>query len=321
MQCPEDPNAVLTKTVKPSLPESGSNYQTVQAAYNAAVNGDVIGLFSNTIENLTLGGNKTLKITQCTTARVTAADPSLPVWNVTSTGKLTIVGPDSVGGTVGWRIATNGHDIRGLRASNATTYGVLVLSNQNGVSWNSVTGCPVGIRVEGDSNTLRGGTVSGNAGDGVQLGATANSNSFRTANVQSNGGNGIVVEGNANTVSDNGRVDDNGINGILVLSNSNTIKNNAAGSDDDTGNAAAGISVSGNNNTLEANKTNANGTDGFLITGTGNKLKNNQSNQDDPGEPKENVGPEYRFTNSITNQGSNKKDSLNFTATAAGSYE
>ena len=65
-------------------------------------------MFGNTIENVTLGGAKTLKITQCTSARITAADSSLPVWNITSTGKLTIVGPDSVGGTIGWLVAGNG---------------------------------------------------------------------------------------------------------------------------------------------------------------------------------------------------------------------
>ena len=72
--CPEDPNAVLTKTVIPSQPQGGINYQTVQAAYDAAVNGDVIGMFSKTVENVTLGGAKTLKITQCTSAQITAAD-------------------------------------------------------------------------------------------------------------------------------------------------------------------------------------------------------------------------------------------------------
>ena len=53
--CPEDPSAVLTKTVKPSQPQAGNNYQTVQAAYDAAANtGETIGMFGNTVENVTL---------------------------------------------------------------------------------------------------------------------------------------------------------------------------------------------------------------------------------------------------------------------------
>ena len=71
--CPEDPNAVLTRTV--SNPSSGvPNYATLQAAYDAASNGETIGMFGNTVENVTLGGAKTLKITQCTSARITGGE-------------------------------------------------------------------------------------------------------------------------------------------------------------------------------------------------------------------------------------------------------
>lgn len=104
--------------------------------------------------NFQYGGAKTLKITQCTVARVTAADGGLPVWNVTSTGKLTIVGSDAVGGTVGWLLATGSHTLKSIRASGASQQGVVVLGNGNNVGWNSVNGNGAGIRVEGDSNVL-----------------------------------------------------------------------------------------------------------------------------------------------------------------------
>ncbi len=134
-ECPEDPRAVLTKTVNLKLPAGGNNFHTVQAAYDAAVNNDVIGLFTtncpvpctinSTTENVVLGGSKTLKITQCTVAKVTAADNNLPVWTVSSTGVLTIVGPDAFGGTVGWLITNGPHDIKGVRASGASQFGML----------------------------------------------------------------------------------------------------------------------------------------------------------------------------------------------------
>ena len=122
--CPEDPNRalLLTRTVKPGqgpggsgVPGNPANYDTVQAAYNAARDSAVlqkeyIGLFSNTVENLLLDGSKDIYITQCTNAKVTAADNTKPVWDITSTGKLTIIGPDSYGGNIGWRLGGNGGD-------------------------------------------------------------------------------------------------------------------------------------------------------------------------------------------------------------------
>ena len=329
--CPEDPNASLTRAVDHTGAAHGSLpvYTTVQAAYNAAQNGDVIGMFSQTSENLTLGGAKTLTITQCTVAKVTAQSNSQPVWNITSTGALTIIGPDAVGGTVGWRLATNGHTIKSVRSTGAAQYGILVLGNSNSVSINSVSGSPVGIRITGNTNDLRpGGTLSGNSGNGVEIGSTATGNTVRIGNIQSNGSNGIQVDGSGNTVTSNGRVDNNTLNGILVNGSNNTITNNAAGSDSGKGNGAAGIKVGGGGNTLDSNKANANGGVGFDLLSAGNKLKNNQSNQSSDGGSKENSGCEYRFSDNTTqDQGSNKKNNKSFVGGlpgpkyAAGCYE
>lgn len=348
--CPEDPNraAKLTRTVKPSqepggggIPGNPANYTSVQSAYDAAkvsLQVEVIGLFSSTTENLVLNGSKSLTITQCTSARVTGeSGVQAPVWDVTSTGKLTIVGPDSVGGTIGWRIAGNGgHTIKSLRASGASQYGVLVLSNSNTVSWNEIKTSPVGLRVEGDSNKLTGGTIQYNTGDGAQLAASANNNTFQVSNVQLNGGNGILVAGGpANVIKDGGRVDSNGLNGILVTGNGNTIKNVAAGSDAAKGNGTlntfnpaalppvniAGINVTGNSNTLDGDQTNANQGYGVFVAGTSTTIKNTQSNKGNSGGTKENTAAEYRFTASTTNGGSNKKDNLAFSSTVAGTYE
>jgi hypothetical protein len=290
-------------------------HATLQAAVNAAAaNGEVIGFFGRSMENVTIGGAKTLTITQCTVAQITAANNALPVVDITTTGKVLIIGLDTVGGTIGWRIGTNGHELRGVRAEGASQQGILVVGNNNSVSYNSLTDNGVGIRVQGGSNDIRGGTVENNMSDGAQL--VGNTNTFRTANVQNNKGNGILVSGTGNTVRDNGRVNDNTLNGILVTGTGNTILNNAAGSDAGKGNGQDGINVTGNNNTLNSNKANANTGDGFDISGMGTKLKNNQSNQSKSLGTKENTGAEYRLTVAATNQGGNKADTLSIPSAA-----
>ena len=329
--CPEDPNAVLTLAVDHTGAAHGSVpvYTTVQAAYDAAHNGDVIGMFSQTTENVVLGGAKTLTITQCTVAKITAQDNTQPVWNVTSTGALTIIGPDAVGGSIGWRIGTSNHTVKSVRSTGASQYGILVVGNNNSVSVNSVSGSPVGIRVTGNTNDLRsGGTVSGNSGNGVEVGSSATGNTVRIGNVQSNGGNGIQIDGSSNTVTSNSRVDSNTLNGILVNGNSNTIKSNAAGSDKGKGNGQAGIKVVGGSNTIDSNTANANGGVGLDLVGASNKLKSNQSDQTSQGGNKENTLCEYRFADNTTlDQGGNKKDTVNFVGGlsgpkyAAGCYE
>jgi hypothetical protein len=263
--CPEDDDAVLTKWVDPDQPAGGNNYLTVQAAYNAAVNGDVIGLFSKTTENAVLGGAKTLTITQCTSAEITAANNALPAWTVSSTGVLTIIGPDSVGGNYGWYITTNGHDIRGIRAEDATVAGIYITGDDNSVSVNSVSGSPVGILVDGDDNEVRGSDVTQNT-VGVRFSATASGNILQTVTVFANTSDGIVVDGTGNTI--------------------------------------------------RSVRVNANGGDGVEVNGTGNTLRDVRSNIDDPGDPNENGGAEFRMNATATDGGSNEADNISIPAAA-----
>src|SRR5262249_50290531 len=187
-QCPEDPTAKVTLFV------DGVQFTTVQAAYNAATNGDVIGIFIKTVETVVLGDDKTLTITQCANAKITAADPTKPVWTISSTGALTIIGPDAAGGTIGWLVQSGSNDLRGVRALGRPQFGIKIEGSDNHVSFNSVSGSPVGVHIDGNDNDVRGGTVSGNSGNGVEIAAGASLNSFRTANVQKNAGNGIQVD-------------------------------------------------------------------------------------------------------------------------------
>ena len=106
--CPEDPNAVLTSTVDPSGTLHGSlpNFTKLQPAYDAAANGAVIGIFGKWSENVTLGGAKTLKITQCTSAQITAADSTLAGLGTSrAPASSRSSEPDSVGGTIGWLLS------------------------------------------------------------------------------------------------------------------------------------------------------------------------------------------------------------------------
>ena len=330
--CPEDRSLqrIATRTVDLSRPEGGAlpNHHTVGAAYAAAASGETIAIYSRTTENAVLGGDKSLTITQCTNAGITAASPALPAWDITTTGKLQIIGPDSVGGTIGWRIATGGHDIRGIRATGASQVGVLAVGSSNAIAFNSISGSPVGLRVMGLSNDIRGGTVSDN-GTGVDLAASAASNVFRTASVRNNV-TGILLQGTGNTVREN-RVDLNTGNGIAVGGGTNTVRDNRVSQN--TGN---GIAVTGATNTILANTVEANKGDGIQVAAAGttidgnlasknqgdgfdikggtaassNKLKNNQSNTGGTGTSSENLQAEYRLLNTVTNLGNNKADSI-----------
>ena len=314
---------LMTRVVDPTKTGGGGIagdpkfYSTVQAAYNdakASGQSEVIGLFANTNENLLLDGSKSLTITQCTVAKVTGAAGS-PVWDITSTGKLTIIGPDAVGGSVGWRVGGGGgHNLKSVRANGAKYQGILITTNGNSVSWNDVSGngsggaTDAGIRVTGSSNTLKGGTVGPNAGDGVQL--VGGSNNLSGSNIQSNTGNGVLVSGSSNTVTSNSRINLNKKNGILVTGSTNTLSSNA--SESGKGNTLNGLYVSaGSGNQLTDNKMQSNGQAGFNIAaGTGTKVKSNANTS--------NTGNEFTIGSGNTDQGSNKKNGSSFTFTSAG---
>jgi hypothetical protein len=205
--CPQDPlrASKITRVVDATNTSHGPApvYLTLQAAYNAAVGpNEVIGLFSPTTENVVLGGAKTLTITQCTLAGITAAQSGV-VMDITSTGKLTIIGPDTHGGTIGWRVGGGPHTLKSIRANGASQFGVQVLSSSNIVNWNSLNGNAVGLRVEvgSNSNTLSGSSVSSNTGDGVQI--AGNNNSLTGAKIESNTGNGVFISGTGNTIKSN----------------------------------------------------------------------------------------------------------------------
>ncbi len=312
--CPEDlpRGPLLTRTVKPgSAPGGGgvagnpTNYQTVQEAYDAALAStqtEVIGLFSKTTENVVLDGDKALTITQCTSAQITADNDALPVWEISNAKKLLIIGPDSVGGTIGWHLITGGHELKSIRSNGASEAGVRIDSNGNTVSFNNVASGGIGVEVLGSSNTLKSGTLGPNTGAGVHFGPASSYNTVSGATIQANGGGGVRVEGSFNTVSSN-KILSNSANGILVAGTKHTVKSNQVDS-----NTGDGINVPGTSNTFQDNKVSKNTGDGFDIIGASNNLKSNASNNGSSGGSTENGGAEFRRAVAVVNGGSNKAD-------------
>src|SRR5262249_14338326 len=152
---------------------------------------EVIGMFSKTVENDVLDTYtaKSITITQCTNAQLSdASHNTSPVVDITSTKKLTIISPDTVGGTIGWYIENGSHDLKSIRANNATDAGVRIKAgaNTNSVSWNNISGNGIGLDVLSNTNTLKGGTVGPNSGVGVHFGSAATGNTLSGATIQGN---------------------------------------------------------------------------------------------------------------------------------------
>jgi hypothetical protein len=259
----------------------GANvYATLQAAVDAAVPGDIIGLFTNTTENVIVQPGFPLKITQCTLARITAADSTKPVITVNGNNPVIILGLDTLGGTIGFRITGNGHSLGSIRATSASTHGVALEGNGNSLTINRIeNNGGAGVHISGDSNTVKGGTTSGN-GVGMQIAATGSLNTI----------NGPIVQ---LSLGDGFRVDGGPTNKLLSLK-SNT-------------NGGNGYALAGNQNSLVSCQGTGNGLAGVLVTGTGNIVRSNKLSSSG--------GCEYNVTGVGTtdNGGSNQKNGVNFT--------
>jgi hypothetical protein len=321
-ECPEDKprGPLMTRTVNPNLPLGGgavagdpANYHTLQAAYDAAkmspsTKNEVIGMFSKTKENVVLGyySAKTMTITQCTSAQITANDSSQPVWRLTSTKKLLIIGPDSVGGTIGWSIEAGTHELKSIRSNGASVAGVRINTNSNKISFNNVATSgagAIGIDILGNSNKLTSGTIGPNSGAGIHIGPGKTGNSVSGATIKDNTGNGVFVEGNSNTIKSN-KLYTNAPAGIRVTGNTNTIQSNQ--SDQNTGD---GYNIAGTGNIVKDNKANKNTQDGFDLSGSGQKVTGSASNQ---------TTNDYRISapSAVSSPSSNKSDGTSIPSTS-----
>ena len=103
--------------------------------------------------------SKALTITQCTVAKITALDPTQPAVDISSPDTIIVIGLDTVGGTTGWLLQTDAHELRGVRAKGATGAGIEIAGS---------------FKVTGPGNTLDSNKATANLLDGFTVsGGTA----------------------------------------------------------------------------------------------------------------------------------------------------
>ena len=312
--CPENLHLVLTQVIiDPSvLAPGGTVHSTVQDAVDHAVDGDLIGMFINTHENVVIGApgspsaGKSFTIIQCSKARIDAsspANPNLPALHIASAaGAVIISGLDLVNatGAEGALVEGTGADLKGLRVTN-NKIGAVLVGNANRISFNSTHGNQTGVQVLGTGCDVRG-TVDDNVGNGIEL--IGAGNIVRGAMVSGNGGWGIDVRSSDDSIT-GGHIDANVLGGIRVAPLASRTLISGVGA---TGNTGAGFRIEGASTTLEFDKATANGSDGFTIVGAGNSLRSNVSGG---GVRDENQGCEYLVTQSSNqNLGGNKANGV-----------
>ena len=158
-----------------------------------------------------------------------------------------------------------------------TVLGIKVTGNNNDVNDQDIGKSghanAAGIEITGNNNTLRGSTISFNAGIGVKI--TGSSNIANDNEVLNNAKDAFFLAlGNSNQITDN-KIFSNGGNGINATGNSNVIRKNAIG-DKNKGNGGDGIRVVGNLNQILENEIYANLGDGIEISGDNNTIKKNK---------------------------------------------
>jgi uncharacterized repeat protein (TIGR01451 family) len=282
---------------------TGTRYDTLQAAVNAALDNQVISMYADTTENVVIGdstvsGGKDLLIIGCG-HRVFAASSSLPVIHVeisagandgdTGAGDRDIEfrDVDVRNGSGGYLIETSkvggaGTDtlLKTIRAESSSGVGVSVVGSgnevdgANGVKFHD----GIAIQVIGDSNLITENRATDNDGAGIVV--IGGSNLIEKNKIGDGGhgnGAGIAVSGNSNQLLENDVFENSG-SGITVSGNSNLIKKNDVG-DGGKGNLGDGIHVSGLGNTIDQNNVFANTGDGIDVSGgtaaSPNVVKNN----------------------------------------------
>ena len=294
------------------LAPGGTVHSTVADAVNHAVDGDLIGMFTNTHENVVIGApgspsaGKSFTIIQCAQARIDAsppANPNLPALHIASAaGAVIISGLDLVNATGAEGVLVDGNlaDLKGLRVNN-NGIGALIGGTGNRASFNSTQGNQTGVQITGTQCDLRG-TVDNNLGNGIEI--IGPNNIVRGAMISGNGGWGVDVRSSGNSIT-GGHFDANGKAGIRVAPLASGTLISGVGA---TGNTGSGFRVEGTSTTLEFNKATANRAGGFAIVGGSNSLRSNVSGG---GVREDNLGCEYLVTlGSNSNLGGNKANGV-----------
>ncbi|MEL4306030.1 right-handed parallel beta-helix repeat-containing protein [Methanococcoides sp. LMO-2] len=265
-----------------NVDDSGSaNYTTIQAAIDAANNGDTVLVYPGIyIENVDV--NKELTITSLSgnpnDTVVQAADQTKHVFNVTS-NNVTIEGFEITGELWKQGIHRLGICLCGVEWCNINNNslsgnrrGILLTtsSSNNIVFNNSILFSDSGILCGGNNNIIKNNLALEN---GVGINVRGSHNNI-TSNVASNNFIGVmVIDCNNNTISSNVVERNNGRHGIEISFATNILLyNNSLKS-----NKNEGICLDfSDNNTIEKNNISFSGTDGvFLLISNYNVLNNN----------------------------------------------
>ena len=175
---------------------NGCNYTTIQAAIEAADDGDVVEVGSGTY-------NENVVVTKSVTLRGVNTGEGVPVVNAQGNGSAVVLKADGI-------------VLEGMYITNAGPYpsaGIEVVSGDNVIAGCAVMNSNwVGIYLKGSSNTTISGSISSNNGNDGILIYRAPGNLVADSVVSNNGDDGIAI-----LSSDNNRVEAN-----LVINNTDT---------------------------------------------------------------------------------------------------
>ncbi len=247
---------VVNQTAPPCVFDADSYHTTIQAAINAATDGDEIIVCDGTYtEDVDVDRSVTIR-SQNGPAVTTVQMASSIVFNVTA---------DYV-------------NISGFTVTGANTIGIqLDTVNYCNISNNNVSGNTfLGIyMIYSNNSILTGNMVNSSAGDGFYLGES-NNNTLTGNTANSNAGNGfyLYLRSNNNTLTGNTANSNDGDGFFLSVScNNNTLTGNTANSND-----PYGIDLwRSSNNSITCNWIHNNSESGFYLSGgsTGNTIERN----------------------------------------------
>lgn len=289
---------------------SGINYSTIQAAINAASDGDTIYVDSGMYqENVVVNKTGLIFIGNDTGAGMPVVDAMQAdhAFNITADG-VTLdwfnVTNATGSGMSGFFLNSNNTKILNNTA-NLNRYGIYLDSSSNNTLTNNNANdnTDTGIRmISSGDNTLNNNNASSNAATDIYL--YDSSNNTLTGNiVRGSGGLGIHIESSSNNTLISNIASNNMATGILLDSSSNsmltsnTVTNNAqhgiylqaSSNSNVAGNAVnlntlngIRLSSSSNNNTLVNNTVNDNSDIGiYVISSDDNTLNNNNASSND----------------------------------------
>jgi parallel beta-helix repeat protein len=187
---------------------NGCNYSTIQAAVDAAKDGEVVEVESGTY-------NENVVVNKSITIRGVDTGEGVPVVNARGSGSTVV-------------LKANGIVLEGLYITNAGPYpsaGIEVVSDDNLIAGNGIWNCKQwGIYLKGGStnNTISECISSNNGNDGIMV-YKAPGNFFKENTIGNNGDNGVQILESDNNIIDRNVVGNNTNSGVYIDASQNAI--------------------------------------------------------------------------------------------------